>query len=81
MAFEMTQTPCLMLNPSDGSRNPTGHRPRRPRNGIQHFTKRPRGVSVTVANLGAYLVFAIALGGGRFLSGNDKAAPSSQLFQ
>jgi hypothetical protein len=29
--------------------------------------------------LGAYLVFAIALGGGRFLSGNDKADPSSQL--
>jgi hypothetical protein len=31
--------------------------------------------------LGAYLVFAIALGGGRFLSGNDKVDPSSQLFQ
>jgi hypothetical protein len=31
--------------------------------------------------LGAYLVFAIALGGGRFLGGNDKVDPSSQLFQ
>jgi hypothetical protein len=31
--------------------------------------------------LGAYLVFAIALGGGRFLSGNGKADPSMQLFQ
>jgi len=29
----------------------------------------------------AYLLFAVALGGGRFLSGNDKADPSSQLFQ
>ena len=31
--------------------------------------------------LGAYLVFAIALAGSRFLSGNDKADPSSQLLQ
>jgi hypothetical protein len=31
--------------------------------------------------LGAYFVFAIALGGGRFLSGNDKADPSSQLVR
>ena len=30
--------------------------------------------------LGAYLVFAIALGS-RFLSDNDKADPSSQLYQ
>jgi type VI protein secretion system component VasK len=29
----------------------------------------------------SYLVFAVALAGGRFLSGNDKADPSSQLFQ
>ena len=31
--------------------------------------------------LAAYLVFAIALGGGRFFSGNDEADPSSQLSQ
>jgi hypothetical protein len=31
--------------------------------------------------LGAYLVFAIALGGGRFLSGNANVDPTSQLFQ
>jgi hypothetical protein len=31
--------------------------------------------------LGAYLVFVIALGGGRFLSGNGKVDPSLQLIQ
>ena len=29
----------------------------------------------------AYLVFAIVIGGGRLLSGNDKVDPSSQLLQ
>jgi hypothetical protein len=29
----------------------------------------------------SYLIFAVALGGGRFLGGNEKADPSSQLFQ
>jgi hypothetical protein len=31
--------------------------------------------------LASYLIVAVALAGGRFLSGNDKADPSSQLFQ
>jgi hypothetical protein len=31
--------------------------------------------------LASYLIFAVALGAGRFLSGNDKADPSAQLFQ
>ena len=29
----------------------------------------------------SYLIFTIALGGGRFLSGNDNADPSSQLIR
>jgi hypothetical protein len=31
--------------------------------------------------LASYLLFAVALGGARFLNGNDKVDPSSQLFQ
>jgi hypothetical protein len=49
--------------------------------GWRNWARSRSWMSFWLMLLASYLLFAVALGGGRFLSGNDKVDPSSQLFQ
>jgi hypothetical protein len=49
--------------------------------GWRNWARSRRWTGFWVMLLASYLIFAVALGGGRFLSGNDEADPSSQLIQ
>jgi hypothetical protein len=50
-------------------------------NGWRNWARKRSWTGFWLMLLASYLIFAVALGAGRFLSGNDKADPSSQLFQ
>ena len=49
--------------------------------GWRNWARKRSWTSFWLMLLASYLLFAAALGGGRFLSGKEKVDPSSQLFQ